>query len=256
MTARLSKERFKAAQAFVEKVGRPLDREVLRHRLAGGPGDGVIAAVRRYQNFDGGFGHGLEPDIRSPASSAIATSLGLRRLAGAGADATHPAVVGAMRWLGTSIDEEQGVWPIIGPDVSLGPHAPWWSWSPSLAEAWNGFRFNPTAEILARLYAWPDAAPPAALAAAESGLRRTVAETDLITGAYDLKCAVRLAEAAGSPADLREPLARLVERSIAAHDPDDPHGSVLDFVRSPASRFAKAAGRGVVEAAIRRLIAA
>jgi hypothetical protein len=147
-------------------------------------------------------------------------------------------VVGAIDWLTGALDRDAGVWPIVGPDVEQAPHAPWWSWSPTLARDWNGFRFNPTAEILAHLYHYRDAVPTELLGSVEAGLRFTLAETELIENAYDLKCAIRLAENAGAPADLVEPLDALVRRSIAAHDPADAHASPFDAAAVPASRFA------------------
>ena len=41
-----------------------------------GKGLAVMVALIAFQNPDGGFGHGLEPDTRSPASSGIASSIG------------------------------------------------------------------------------------------------------------------------------------------------------------------------------------
>jgi hypothetical protein len=220
----LSQERFDAARAFLEQIGRPLDAAILRHRLGeAGAAEAVLTALAPFQNADGGFGQGLEPDIQSPASSALATSIGLRLLPRAGARGDHPMVVAAVGWLDANLDRERGVWPIIGPDVDLAPHAPWWAWSEDLAASWNGFRFNPTAEILGWLYIYRDhyraAVPGEMIAAVEAGLRRTLAEAELIEGAYDLKCAVGLAEGLGAPDDLAGPLELLVRRSLVAHDP-------------------------------------
>lgn len=85
-------------------------------------------------------------------------------------------------------------------------------------------------------------------------MRRTIAEGALIEGAYDLKCAVRLAETPAAPAGLREPLAALVRRSVAAHDPNDEHAPVLELAAGPQSLVADlVAGR--LDAAVAALIA-
>jgi hypothetical protein len=240
MTGMLSKDRFTAARSFLDAAARPLDAALLRHGLGEATAEAVMVALVAFQNGDGGFGHALEPDLRSPASSAIATSVGLRTLVRIGAPAHHPTVVGAVEWLAGALDAENGVWPIVGPDVDLAPHAPWWNWSQDLAANWNGFRFNPTAEILAHLYRYRTATPPAVLESAEAGLRRALAEISLLEGAYDLKCAIRLAESGGLPADLAAGLDALVRRSIAAHDPDDEHASPFDAAATPLARFADA----------------
>jgi len=240
MTQTLSPQRFAAARAFVVREGRPLDGALLRLSLGDGSAGEVLEALAPFQTPDGGFGRGLEPDMPSPASSALATSIGLRLLVRAGAAADHPLTAGAIGWLGGALDRTRGVWPIIGPGVDLAPHAPWWAWSDDLAAAWNGFRFNPTAEILAHLHHYRAAAPARVLAAVEAGMRRTLAETQAIEGAYDLKCAVWLASSEAAPADIQGGLTDLVRRSIAAHDPGDEHAPVFELAGSPASPFADA----------------
>jgi hypothetical protein len=57
-----------AAKAFMATHARILDRRRFLHLLGdGGPG-GVLAALDAYQNADGGYGWGAEPDLRSPES--------------------------------------------------------------------------------------------------------------------------------------------------------------------------------------------
>jgi hypothetical protein len=164
-------------------------------------------------------------------------------------------VIATIDWLAQTLDGEAGVWPIVDDDVGLAPHAPWWKWSDDLAARWNGFRFNPTAEILAHLYRFRDLVPPAMFACAEAGLRRTLADTVLIESPYDIKCAIRLAESDGLPPDLARPLDGLVRRSIAAHDPADAHASPFDAAATPQSPFADAVD-GRIEPALTALIGA
>ncbi|HWA62505.1 MAG TPA: hypothetical protein VG939_14075 [Caulobacteraceae bacterium] len=236
MPAMLTHDRFAAARAFIAGHARPLDAALYRHRFEGGEAGAILAALVPFQNPDGGFGHGLEPDIATPASTAIATSVGLRTLRRAGVDAGHPMVAGAARWLESHVAD--GVWPIIGPEVDQAPHAPWWGWSNELADSWNGFRWNPTAEILADLYRFRAAVPALFLDAVEARMRRSIREADVIEGAYDLRCATILAETPEAPADLREALANLLVRSVRQHDPDDEHAPVLDLAPTPQSLLA------------------
>ena len=254
MPATLSSDRFQAARGFVLDRGRPLDAAMLRLSLGEGGPDAVLEALAPFHNQDGGFGHGLEPDLRTPASTAIATSVGLRVLVRAAAPASHPMVRGAIGWAAANIDAGDGVWPIVGPEVDLAPHAPWWNYSDDLAANWNGFRFNPTAEILAHLYVWREAVPAGVLSAAEAGLARTLAEDQPIEGAYDLKCAVRLAERGGLPPALQDGLDALLRRSIAAHDAGDEHASPFDYAPTPRARLADTVSD--IEPAIVALIAA
>src|SRR5580693_5721678 len=124
MAHTLSRDRYAAARDFVLTNGRALDGALFQHGLGEASAEAVMVALIAFQNPDGGFGHGLEPDMRSPASTAIATSIGLRHLVRVGAPAKHPTVVGIIDWLDGALDRENGVWPIVGHDVGLAPHAP------------------------------------------------------------------------------------------------------------------------------------
>ena len=57
-----------AAVSFVAGHGRTLDRRRLELLLGGDDADAVLAALDGYRNADGGYGWGLEPDLRSPES--------------------------------------------------------------------------------------------------------------------------------------------------------------------------------------------
>jgi hypothetical protein len=255
MSRLLPRERLDAAVAFISASARPLDVALFQHGRGEDAADAALLALAAFQNGDGGFGHGLEPDTSSSASTAIATSVGLRFLARVGAGERHPMTRAAIDWLDQTVDRARGVWPIVGPDVEAAPHAPWWSWSDNLADSWNGFRFNPTAEILGLLYHYRAATPAPLLGAAQEGMLRTLAETELIEGAYDLKCALRLAEQAAAPEELRAELTALIRKSAAAHDPNDEHTSVFDYAPTPSSPFADIV-KDRLEHALAELIAA
>ena len=246
MPPMLNRDRYDAAVAFVRETARPLDVALLNQALGEAGPEPALVALSEYQNPDGGFGGGLEPDSQGPASTALATSVALRHLQRLGAPARQPMVAGAIGWLGETLDAERGVWWIVGPGHGHAPHAPWMTWSEdaiggdALAGAEQGFRFNPTAELLGQLYAWREAAPTGLIETVEAGFRQTMADTALIESAYDLKCAARLAETRAAPADLRGDLAALVRRSIEAHDPADEHLSPLELAPTPQSLFADA----------------
>ena len=76
----LSQERFDQARRFIKSEARTVDRALFEFRFEGAPAAAVAESLSAYQNPDGGFGHALEPDVRNPASSALATSIGLQVL--------------------------------------------------------------------------------------------------------------------------------------------------------------------------------
>lgn len=76
---------FLAASRFLDREARLLERRLFAVRHRDAPVAGVISALRAHQNSDGGFGHGLEPDKRCPASLPIDTEIAFQALATAGA---------------------------------------------------------------------------------------------------------------------------------------------------------------------------
>jgi hypothetical protein len=57
-----------AARSFMAGHARILDRRRFELLFGGADADGALAALRAYRNPDGGYGHGLEPDLRAPES--------------------------------------------------------------------------------------------------------------------------------------------------------------------------------------------
>jgi len=233
MPARLTRAAYDRARAFVRSQGRDLDAALLSHTFDAGPAEPALTQLARFQNPDGGFAHGLEPDLPTPASTAIVTSVGLQILRQLGAPTDHPLVRGAIGWLGETFDMDAGVWPIINADVSLTPHAFWWDWDSDLAERWNDFRFNPSAELLGDLYAYRSIAPSAVVDRAQSALLASIESVERLDGAYDIKAIMRLIETNEAPAELRDPAEALMIATRAAFDPKDAHASPLDLAPRP-----------------------
>lgn len=76
---------FLAADRFLQREGRVLERRLFATLYRGASPDGVVDVLRGYRNDDGGFGHGLEPDKRCPASLPLDVEVALQSLATAGA---------------------------------------------------------------------------------------------------------------------------------------------------------------------------
>ena len=113
-----------AAVAFVATHGRILDRRRLHALLDGGDPAGVLAALDAYRNADGGYGWGLEPDLRSPESQPAAAMHALEVLAEV-APATTDRTVELCEWLdATSLDD--GGLPFALPISEPAGCAPWW----------------------------------------------------------------------------------------------------------------------------------
>jgi len=120
----MTKPDIDVAARFLAVGARIVDRRRFERLFAGGSAGPVRAAVAAYGNPDGGFGHGLEPDIRSPGSQPAAIEQALRILDETDAwDAALAA--GACDWLQANAPTEGGA-AMVEASVSEWPHAPWW----------------------------------------------------------------------------------------------------------------------------------
>lgn len=154
--AMLTSDAFARAARFLEEEARPLERALFRHAFEGAPAEPAVEALGRYQNGDGGYGRALEPDLRTPSSSALATSRALLTLAGLEVDRDHPQVRAAYDYLQRSMDSERWLWRIAPEDAGQHPHAPWWE-PADLEERFGGFAVNPRAAVVAGLLSFDDA---------------------------------------------------------------------------------------------------
>ncbi len=148
---KLSKANLGKAREFIMTQGRPLEQAVYRFRFENGSADAVRAALEKFQNPDGGFGKALEPDMRAPESSVLATIRALQALSALKTPASDPMVRQAMAYLASTFNETTGVWRIIPPTAAPHPHAPWWN-QEQLDQAFGDFLIFPRAEVLAYLF--------------------------------------------------------------------------------------------------------
>jgi hypothetical protein len=140
-------ERFIAGREFIRREGRLLERRLFATCFEGADGAGVLDALRGYSNDDGGFGHGLEPDKRCPASLPIDVEVALHAMATA--RTADPALIrGACQYLAKVADaaEANGAVPPAFPVIEGYPRAAhWteWTYQPGL---------NPTAGLVGVLW--------------------------------------------------------------------------------------------------------
>ena len=114
-----------AAAAFLAGHGRLVDRR--RFALVTGASDahdGVLAAMDAYRNADGGYGWGLEPDLRSPESQPTAGMHAFEVMAEAGPAAASRAVA-LCDWMATVTLPDGGL-PQTLPVTEPAGCAPFW----------------------------------------------------------------------------------------------------------------------------------
>ena len=112
------------AEAFLATHGRQLDRRRLELLLGKGTAEGVLVALDGYRNADGGYGWGLEPDLRSRTSQPTAGMHAFEVFAEVG-PATTPRSIELCDWMQQHTLDDGGL-PFALPYDDTAGCAPWW----------------------------------------------------------------------------------------------------------------------------------
>jgi hypothetical protein len=221
----LSREAFARTRRFLMTQSRPLERALFVHRFEEAAVEGVLDELTRFQNEDGGFGRALEPDLRTPSSSALATGIGLQMLRELGCLADHPMVRRAVAYLITTYDDEAQVWRAVSPETNSFPHAPWWhDEDGSLARLFDGFRIIPRALIVGSLHYFSTLVPPGWLDKVTEETVRCIETVEVLGegGGSALQYAISLAEAKNLPQHFAKRLNARIREAIPAVVVRDP----------------------------------
>ncbi len=149
----LSQDSFQEASDYLLHSSRALERNTYKYHFQGGESDELLTELKNFQNPDGGFGYGLEPDIRLPFSSPTVTSVAFRHLGRVNDGEVYEELAETgIRYFERTFDAEAKRWFTVPREVNDYPHAPWWHYDEGeggtiLDNHWG----SPTAEIIAYL---------------------------------------------------------------------------------------------------------
>ena len=238
---------------------RVLDRHRLDRLLGEGEPAVLLGALEAYRNADGGFGWGLEPDLRSRTSQPAAALHAFEPLAEAG-PATSPRAAQLCDWL-SSVSLADGGLPFALPVPDPAACAPFWTSADPMASS-----LQITSIVAATAHAVaaydPAVAAPPWLARATAYCLRVVQALERPPHALVLTFALRLVDAVhDTHADAPAALERLAE-----HVPPDGIVHVaggleeevvrpLDMAPRP-GRVRALFAAGVIDAELERLAAA
>ncbi|RKP53212.1 hypothetical protein D7Z26_15915 [Cohnella endophytica] len=141
MNAILTKREYEKARQFLLTKARKLEAAQFHYEFEQGSEDEVLRELLRYQNDDGGFGKGLEPDLRCEESSALATTTAMQSLVRL-TESAIPLIERAMRYFRNSYSDSGNGWDIIPKEAEQAPRAIWWEYG-AFKDNWG----NPNAEI-------------------------------------------------------------------------------------------------------------
>ena len=74
---KIGEKQLQRTKDFIYKNGRLLERKLFSYFFEDGSEQDVLKALIAYQNVDGGFGNGIEPDLICPDSTAIGAETAL-----------------------------------------------------------------------------------------------------------------------------------------------------------------------------------
>lgn len=127
---------------------RPFDESLAIHFLHNNDLE-LIKYLSEFQNSDGGFGNGLEADIRLPNSSVIATCMAISILEDIKDNTVKKDInQKIVQYLEKAYKEDTEEFPIVPKEVDDYPHAIWWNYNDIASFTWG----NPNPEIIGYLY--------------------------------------------------------------------------------------------------------
>jgi len=219
----LSATQFEKAKQFLCTEARALEHALFLYEFENGNEQDVLIELEKYQNEDGGFGNGLEPDLRCTTSSALATTVALQHLAQLHSVHKDELAAGCFRFFSNTYKPEQNGWDIIPKEADQHPRAIWWNYSEQ-TEHWG----NPNAEIVAYLLQYPH------LVSAELHEIKTSLLQYAVTyiqqqcernEMHELFCFLKLFDALPEPLkhQIEQPMMQFVEQSVV-NRPEDRNG--------------------------------
>jgi hypothetical protein len=229
-----------AAVAFLASHGRTLDRRRLGLSLGGDDVEAVLAALDAYRNGDGGYGWGIEPDLRSPESQPTGAMHAFEVLTEVAAvtSVATPRAVELCDWLDQHTLGDGGL-PFTLPVTIPAGSAPLW-----LGTDHETASLQMTAQVAANAHLLARHDPQVAghpwLARATSWCYDAIAQLDSAPHAYELLFAVRfldaIAETDTGALALLDRLARLLPPDGARRGRRAPRGAPPPRFRAPGQR--------------------
>jgi len=201
---KFTNEQWEKTAVFLQKHARPLEQTLFNYHFGRGSVEAVLDALAAFQNEDGGFGHGLEPDVQMAESSVLATTVAFQILRSLQVDKTHPLVQGGVAYLENLYSAAQQSWPFVAVAVANAPHAPWWQHDANFTNYWH----NPRPEVLGYLLEWGNEDW-------EGRLLTAVLDTAATTGTIEFHaifCYQRLLKTAVLPTSARAALQPIVKK--------------------------------------------
>lgn len=191
---KLTIDLFNKAQRAIKENGRKVDIAFFEYKFKNGSREAVINELKKYQNEDGGFGNGIEPDFRLRASSPMATTVGLQYCLKIDLPPDDEIYSSSINYLLNHFNEKEIFWPYVYENVQDEPHAPWWNVKKVTTptnEQWP----NPSAEIAGYLFKFQNLVSKTILDKLAIKITSVLKSSAIIPGfLYNIMCYERVLE--------------------------------------------------------------
>ena len=122
-------ETWEEIRKWMMQHARPLEISLWKYFYEGSTKSEVLDVLLSYQNEDGGFGQGLEPDNWNPNSTPATTRYAINVLRQIEfEDKEHPIFQGILKYLESDKNRKDYGWMFGVPSNRNYPHAPWWDY--------------------------------------------------------------------------------------------------------------------------------
>ena len=142
------KDKLNCIKNWLYHFGRPLDVLRYEYLFCKKNKDLYKKILITYQNPDGGFGHGIEPDSINPNSSPIQTWMAFEMIEELKLTNEDEIVKDVLNYLINIAPKKDGLYLSTIPTNNDFPHAPWWSYEEE-SSIWG---YNPTIAIAGFIY--------------------------------------------------------------------------------------------------------
>ena len=204
-----------AAKAFMAGHARALDRHRLGLLLGEGEAARALTALGAYRNPDGGFGWGLEPDLRSVSSQPAGAMHAMEVFAECGSSVTSRRAIELCDWLQRRTLADGGLPLALPVDDPAGSSPIWTRADPSVST------LQMTSQVAAHAHRLaphqPEVAKHPWLAAATRYCLEEIRRMDRVPQAHELMFSIAFLDAAAP----RLPEADELLGNLGRHIPDD-----------------------------------
>ncbi|XMB86510.1 hypothetical protein RJG79_01560 [Mycoplasmatota bacterium WC44] len=134
---------------FVKNKGRMLDYFLILNLFSNDDYEKeIVDELLKYQNGDGGFGNGLEPDNQMPYSSTLATNIACDIIESLTTSSKFEIIKDIVLFFESTYKEKTKSFDFVTKDIMNYPHAVWWN-----IEGIDNFGYlNPNPEVIGFLY--------------------------------------------------------------------------------------------------------